>query len=625
MPWKFSNTHKDAKSRQPVHEAFFDDADNLDDVSSLVRESIQNSIDARVDFDSPVRVSFRISELKPGAPGLAQQFAGLAAHMVATRQISVDDRLAQGCRYLVVEDFNTTGLRGYTHNEMPSDATKKTENFYYFVHAEGDTNKSGGDRGKWGIGKVVFPKISSLKTFFLISVRNIGGNSVDKVGIGQALLKTHKIDGKEYQPDGWLAEFSEEEGYSSLKGDALDSLGSTFEVIREQETGLSVIVPFVNEVITSPSIIHAVIREYYLAIINEELICEVTDENGVKRVLTSETLEELVKDLEFERVDQRDEFLAQISLAKKNRSGEIVKFSASLAKFAGNSLGELKLSEENLEAAKQVFHQDGLIRIEVPIEVPLAFGGIATEKDTYSILLKKQAAKSHPVTFAREGILVPGNARINVKFATVLVVIDSGPLANLLGFSEGPAHQNWSADTEKIKAAYANSHKRVESVIKFVRNTVRTLVASLADPGTELDQSVLSEFFSEIEDIAVDPDKPVKPGRVGPSESQPVSVSASKIKGGFRLSRGARTLQKGAIVTSEVAYGVARGSAFAKWSPLDFKLEDKPINVSSSGVEIIRKTGKVISFKVTDSEFELKVWGFDDLRDVELDIRVQEK
>lgn len=626
MPWKFSNTHKDAKSRQPVHEAFFDDADNLDDVSSLVREAIQNSIDARVDYTSPVRVSFRLSSLKSDAPGLTEQFAGLDSHMVATRNMSVTENLSKGCRYLVVEDFNTTGLRGYTHNEMPNDATKKTENFYYFVHAEGDTNKSGGDRGKWGIGKVVFPKISTLKTFFLISVRNSGSNSVDKVGIGQALLKTHKLDGQEYQPDGWLAEFSEDLGYSSLKSAELDSLATTFGITRKQETGLSVVVPFVNDVITSPSIIQAVIREYYLAIINDELVCEVTDESGIRHELSSDNLINLVKELDFDRIEQRDEFLTQIDLASKNRSGEIVKFSASPAKFTGNSLGELKLSQDIVEAAKKVFSQDGLIRIDVPIEVPVAYGGIATQVDSYSILLKKGAASSHPVTFAREGILVPGNSRVKVKFATVLVVIDSGPLANLLGFSEGPAHQNWSPDTEKIKAAYSNSNKRVESVIKFVRNTVRALVASLADPGSDLDASVLSEFFSDIQDASQHEDeKPIKPGRVGPPASQPVPVVASKIKGGFRLSPGNRPLRSGSTISAEVAYGVARGSAFAKWSPLDFKLEDSKFKFVSTEAKLIRKTGNLITFEITNPDFELKVTGFDELRDIELDIKAQGK
>lgn len=623
MPWKFSNTHKDAKNRQPVHEAFFDDADNLDDVSSLVRESIQNSIDARVDFKSPVKVSFRLSKLNVDSPGLQQQFAGLAPHMHATRGISVDEELKRGCRYLVVEDFNTTGLRGYTHNEMPTDATKKTENFYYFVHAEGDTNKSDGDKGKWGIGKVVFPKISFLKSFFLVSVRAKDDGSVDRVGIGQALLKTHKIDGQELQPDGWLANYSKDDGYSSLQGDDLESLAKTFGIERKEETGLSVIVPFVNEMITAENIVHAVIREYYLAIINEELVCEVTSESGEKHVLTPDTLTELVKRLIFAQIENREEFLTQIDLAKKSRSGDVVKFSTSPIKFSGNSLGELKLSEENLEAARQVFSKDGLLRIDVKLEVPLARGGIATEVDTYSVLIKRSSARSQPVTYAREGILVPGNARVKVKFATVLVVIDSGPLANLLGFSEGPAHQNWSADTEKIKAAYSSSLKKVESVIKFVRNTVRPLVSALADPGNELDESVLSEFFSDI--APEGEDKPTKPGPIILPPRQPLTVIASDIKGGFRLTRGDRPLSSGAIVTVQCAYGVARGSAFAKWSPLDFELKDSKFKCTASGVNDIERLGNVITFKVTNPEFEFRITGFDQIRDIELDIKVREK
>lgn len=623
MTWKFSYTHKDAKSRQPVHEAFFDDSDSLDDVSSLVRESIQNSIDARVDLSKPVKVTFSLSQLSGTSPGLKEQFAGLEEHMKATRKVSVNEHLDGTCRVLAVEDFNTTGLRGYTHNEMPSDDVKKTENFYYFVHAEGDTNKGEGTKGKWGIGKVVFPKISALKTFFLVSVRQGDNGHTDKVGIGQALLKSHKIGDKEYQPDGWFAEFSESKGYSSLLSSDVDNLAKTFGIERSSQTGLSVIIPFVNPVITSKNIIHAVIREYYLAIINDDLVCEITDTDGEKSILTPDSLIQLAMELEFDRKESHDEFIAQLELAQKNRDGSAVKFTAEKVKFAANSLGSLKLSDDNMEAAKKVFNENGYIHIEVPIEIPVAYGGLQTAMDNYSILIRRGSSNTQPIIYSREGILVPGNSKVNTKFATVLVVVDSGPLADLLGFSEGPAHQNWSADTEKIKGAYSNSLKKVASVIKFVRTEVKSFVAALSDPGTELDTSILSEFFSDLVPEGVD--KPDRPGPTPPLDSQPVRIQVSKIKGGFRLSPTDRKLSKGDRVLVTVAYGVARGSAFAKWSSLDFTLDDASFKITKTSIGDVTRNQNYISFAVEDSDFEFKITGFDDLRDIELDIRIQEK
>ena len=123
--WSFKEVPSGIKNRNPVQDEFFNSSEALTEISSLVRESIQNSLDAHnPNVTDPVLLRFSLSEL---ASSIADKyFKDLKAHLeqgIPGGNHSVEN---MPCKYLIVEDFNTTGLLGdsgkdqLTENDIPS-------------------------------------------------------------------------------------------------------------------------------------------------------------------------------------------------------------------------------------------------------------------------------------------------------------------------------------------------------------------------------------------------------------------------------------------------------------------------------------------------------------------------
>ena len=134
----------------------------------LARELIQNSLDARLDPDQPVRVKFELISLErsriPGMDYLQETFGRCAeywrehekvyAFFTRATKLATQPRL----RALKVSDFNTTGVPG-------SDVDRR-ENWYHLIRCAGSSSKWGGEGGSFGIGKNAPFAASYLRTVF---------------------------------------------------------------------------------------------------------------------------------------------------------------------------------------------------------------------------------------------------------------------------------------------------------------------------------------------------------------------------------------------------------------------------------------------------------------------------
>lgn len=154
----------------PVHDEFFKMQDLAD---ALVRESIQNSLDARRGR-SPVRVrfSFGIGANELSAEAARQYFDGLRAHIDASSLLSTIPREDDPVPCLLIEDFGTRGLTGdpAADPELDEDTAQKND-FFYFWRNVGRSNKGEVDRGRWGLGKAVFAVASRIHTIFGLTRR----------------------------------------------------------------------------------------------------------------------------------------------------------------------------------------------------------------------------------------------------------------------------------------------------------------------------------------------------------------------------------------------------------------------------------------------------------------------
>lgn len=611
--WKFSEVHRDAKLRDPMQEAFFDDSDDLTDVLSLVRESIQNSIDARVDASAPVVVKFTLGHFDPQSDPYAKYFEGLKAHLASARGHVMAETLNSKGTFLSIEDFNTGGLGGYTVNRMPDANEKADSNFFYFVHAEGSTNKGDGKRGKWGIGKVVFPKVSKIKSFFLVSNRLQSGQK-ELVALGQAILKSHSIDGVNFQPDGWFASFDASEGYRELDLAESDALMKDWKLKRGEELGLSITIPFVTETITSDSILRSVIEQYFIAIIKGDLICEIEDPSGDFKSVNSDTIAFLSSAMKIDDDSSARDFSQRIALALEGQKGSLPTFRA--RPVTASSVGEgIVIDDAHRAEIKGWFDDETPFRVIVPVETPVSNRAEMAES-SFELLIVRTPGLLNPVTFSREGILVPGRRVTLLKNALCLVLIEGGALADLLGLSEGPAHESWSEKAEKFREAFPKTSKAAQ-YIHLVRRNAVNFVKSLQVIDNELDANLLSAFFRMSKSKPSGKSTATVDGRIELEPSEEFST-VSIVRGGFRLASSTKTVPIGSVISLRTGYGVLRGNPFTRWSSEDYSMENLAIDVSN--ISLITAVGNQISFRVNSDNWSLSVTGFDPLRNIEIDV-----
>ena len=174
---------------------------------SLVRESIQNSIDARLDISKPVRVSFKFKNMpsvshshflaiKEHIQGCIQMYGNEDSQKRFGPMLEYIDALqcdpTSKIQYLAVEDFNTKGM-DYVAGDTSC-------GFYSFVKCAGNSSKSDSSAGgSFGFGKAAYFNVSQLRTLLVSTMTN--KRKVYYQGVSS--LCTHIIDGVKYVPVGY--------------------------------------------------------------------------------------------------------------------------------------------------------------------------------------------------------------------------------------------------------------------------------------------------------------------------------------------------------------------------------------------------------------------------------------
>ena len=295
MNWHYRVKAPDEKVRDPIQGEFFSTEAIKNPADALVREAVQNAMDATLHGTDGqpkdmLRVRFFLATGNHALPARqsAAWFDGTWEHFHAKgnglREAPQKD---EPCPYLVFEDFTTTGLEGDFNQADPMEGVRNS--FFYFFRAEGRSGKSGEDRGRWGVGKHVFPRSSRANAFFGLSVR---ANDDKRVLMGHSVFKGHHAGGKYFCPDGYFG-VKHASGLVLPFTDAttLDKFAQDFHIQRTNESGLSVVVPWVDPEITVQTLIDAVVRGYFYPILIGAL--SVTIETPEKAVVIDDsTLDE---------------------------------------------------------------------------------------------------------------------------------------------------------------------------------------------------------------------------------------------------------------------------------------------------------------------------------------------
>ena len=602
--WWFQKQRASDKHRDPTQGEYFGSS-----AEPVVRESIQNSLDASLG-DGPVVVRIHVNQLGLSVRGdLAQLFDGLSPHLEASAgQSHVVTPLPAKCRYLSIEDFGTRGLCGDPDECFDPDLGK---DYYHFFRAEGRSGKTGG-RGSWGYGKYTFVKASRVNTFFGLTVPSDGHAPS---ALGQAVLTNHRTTSGSFEPDGWwgnIVSDADAGKYATAfrTSDAeYRSLVEQFGLSRQGESGLSIVVPFLDEEITAPAVVDAVLANYLPSIVFGDLVVEVTSDvdNAVK--LDVSTVEQIL--------DQRDdagETRAMLTMAKKLQGPPDL----ALENVAtSHSWPAYEFTESDRDFINTALESEQLFSVRVPLVVSPKDEAAVDSYFDVCFMPAGSGGGGRPLFF-REGIRVTDANRDSSNRARSMVWIEHAPIARMLGLAETPAHETWTASSSRFKNRYKNG----KNWISFVKRAPHQLIDRASVGRAVEDRKTLSSFFPtassasrrssatagsessqgtsanpvlDLEDRAI-------PARISPFRSN-----------GFRIRLG-EDLEPGDEISVTVAYDVLRGNPFSKWSALDFDLAD--LMVDTEGLAVVECSGQRMRLRVEAPEAELTVRGFNRWLDV---------
>jgi hypothetical protein len=630
ISWRFKKKQPDDTTRDPISGEFFSTEAIRNAAEALVREGIQNSLDARVD-GGKVRIRIFLSGTQWAAPiAKASTFlGGLQPHLQARGNgIAPSERPNPSlpCQFLTFEDFGTTGLEG---DPLQWHRVEGTQNgLFAFFRAEGENAKSdSGRRGRWGIGKFVFPRASKGSAFFGWTVRRSDARSML---LGRCILKSHNTAVGHHVPDGYFGVATPVPGGTitapTEDQSVLAAFRDAFSLTRTTEPGLSLVVPWYHNDVTKGNLVDAAIRDWFFCLMSGELEIEICDPSG-SVVLNARTIDAEI--LRLEEVD-RSELQPLVALTRFALTEGVEDFAVCGPPDQANSV---KWTDEMLPDTLRASLRESLDRGDpIGVRIPLVVRpkGREPQQSHFDVYLSRDADfdAGRPV-FVREGIIVTDAKGSRTRGYRSLVISTDKPLADLLGDAENPAHTEWRADTGNFKEKYVYGN----SYLTFVKECASKIVSTVEQDEEDVSPDLLSDFFSlpEAPTEARPNRQTARSAPKGEKTDQPVVTAVakprkytlSKVRGGFTITPGRPGAAVPAIIEVRVAYDVRRGDAFRKYDPADFVLSETGRNAFTdvAGLRPLQVSENKARYEVLEPEFRLSMTGFDMNRDLILKIQ----
>lgn len=626
MEWHFRHQFENETTRDPIISEFFS-VDAIDNPSNaLVREGIQNALDAQREKTVKINIHLVTGEQAPPIENISRWFNGALDHYRAPHNgLGRTWKEQEKCSYLVFEDFGTSGLLG--DETQAYDKRGNDNHFFYFFRAEGRSGKGEKSLGRWGIGKHVFPRSSNISTYFGFTVRS---DDQKKLLMGRTILKSHKLAGKQFSPDGY---FGEQNQINQLvlpvsKADCITSFCKDFRVSRKSEPGLSIVVPYLDSEITYDQIKIAVISGYFIPILNGRLVVEIeTPENSTlinRRSILDETTN--LKD------KKKDNLTSTIELAEWaiSHSAED-EYGLYPCKDSKPKWDDDLIPKRYFSKMRSDLENGRMMRVRAKFNIQEK--GELPESTHFEVYLRRDGSELGRPIFIRNGMIISAIRPKRTRGIRSLVIIKDKPLATLLGDAENPAHTQWQKYSSNFKDKYNNGN----NCINFVTDIVYNLVNSLGAQEEQEDFNLLIDYFSlPVEETEDHLPEEVSIGDNGLGDtsgrdkikvtSKKQAVQISKIQGGFKINQSNSNLKFPSILDIKVAYDVRRGNPIKRYHSSDFSLEKDPINFQDSmkGITIKNIASNHIVAEIHKPDFQIVVTGFDEKRDLYVKTQVTE-
>ena len=595
VQWEFNvQNPSDVRVEMTQREQF--NNDDVDLTEALVREAIQNSLDAKID-NHRVCVHFSVKTLSETETSyLRENISTLKPHLDACG-IKISNH--KPVQILTIEDFDTVGLTG-------SLTARDEGNFDNFWRAVGSSKKEGIQGGRWGLGKIVFSSSSLIKVFFGLTIRK---NEQQPYLLGQVVLSNHCIVDKYYPTHGFWFDGRTDDHFNFQKPisnwDLIDKFCQNFSLKRSAQSGLSIVVPFVDDSVTEPKIIEAVIGNYYFPIILGDLEVTVGD-----TIIDSSTLKDINEQATRGVPQDVLEFIRGIS--SRLDSSPDIQVDAS----NGDDMAEIFcFQEEEEKFLKQRYSEGALIHARVLFS--LKHNNLGTKNGSIDLFLKaNQADEARKSLITRGPIILPEESKKFCKSGVLGAMLSrDDSIAEFLGDAENPAHTRWNARSERLKKKWGNYWV----VLKQIRASLPVFYNQISvEPETQHDDSLI-DFFS-----LDDTDEGKRPSRKPRQEIPDIPKTDKAIRinsqhGGFIVTSGksSRSWNLPLLVRVRVAYDTVGGDAFSRYSPFDFDLQDENVfEFECKNAKIMSIVKNEITLEILSKKFSVLVRGFDTRRDI---------
>ncbi len=595
--------------------------DEVDLYETIVRESIQNSLDATPAGKS-TRVSFKWVNKSLGLESsyLSNLFEEQLAHAECSG-LDLSQTDFNQPTALVIEDFGTSGLTGSTHQ-------KDDDNFSDFWRRHGKSHKTGTSRGRWGLGKLVYSSCSSIGAFLGLTVR---ASDDQAYLMGQTVLDLRRCEGLEYPAHAYWSEMHGDDMNTwvpvpSSDSQVIDRFKNQFSVSRKHEPGLSIVIPFPNPAIQPDDVIGVCIANYFYPVLTGQLTVEVNGQEIKKsniRSLAHSHARGKITDIDplFDFIEEANQSI---------ESGNLITLKESW-------IDDVKLDAddfepEDVEKIRAAFSEGNLVGVRLPLTIHRKKPSREEIPTEFFVFVKRPENLAHGLDlYVRGGLTLPAESKFGERKAFGAMIANDEAISAFLGDAENPAHTKWIFNAEKLRNNYVSPMDRLKVIKKSVLNFYDMLVQTEEE---EDEKALISFFFTDLPEESGKKSRrkpgvsPVKP--VEPIEPKPRIAVIENSDGGFSVipSTVAAEFEYPQIFRIKAAYDIPSGNPFKNWHPLDFNFRKKTINPAATkeSVELLEVRENEYVFRINNPEFRIRIDGFDSNRDlvVKLDNRLQE-
>jgi hypothetical protein len=574
---------------------------------TFVREAIQNTLDARLDPQSPAIIYFRFH--RNNFQGVKPFLDGAIAFR---RQAGVPvppewDR--QSLNWLTIEDFNTKGLDGQLDDRLGS--------FWGYWLNFGLSNKDGHGRGGRGIGRVSFLIASRIQTVIGLTRRD-----ADKLtaASGMTMLKPIRVDRGLRSTHAYLAnaENADESIYdlhdsADFHNNLVAAFGMDGYGKPPHESGLALAIPYPHDDLTADGILASAIEHFAPAILSRSLTVRVDD-----RVLDSSTIESIATEVADRiRTDWIKEDVGRyvnLVCCGITETAELIDVDPVKGLMSLRNDDQAARLRQRLDNGETII---GKLRFD------LERGATAT-KVTLTFVAAQTPEHCRPADrLFREGMSLPDVKASSPGEIDLLLLVDDGELATYLNFCEGKAHLDLLESKEvKAKLEEKGYHPpaRVKRFVKALPHEIRSFLTSdITEPETD----VFDTYFS-----IPDPDPAKKRGQgkqpdkspdppPPPPEPRVPAIRIKTLDDGFELEANPDFTEWPVNVSVTVAY--ADGSRNPSWVKDDFELGK--LDLVANDCDYTIKDNKLTA-KGCGGTCSISVKGFDNRRELETRIKV---